>query len=448
MSVYKRHIISFLICLFFGVGWSAMGQAPTITGISAPTGSYKQGDVINITITFSQNVTVTGTPQLTLNIGGSDVVVDYKSGSGSANLVFEYIVLNGHNTAALEYKATNSLVAPGVSFGSPTYINDNMGAVRSVVTFNAGGSGKYVYIGDASSSTPGIHSVNITNPGSPTYDVNSVNNLSITDLTQSATRIWATHNGTIGLGTGFLYGYDIALGSPNSLNYAGRITNNVGGGAGYPYGIDINVVGGVNYYAYVADERGGVIRYNITNPASIGYVNRGATGSGATVALKLTIDGNYAYGAYNAQFRILDISNLGSGVTVVGGETMYAEDVDVSGNYAYVASDTDGLKIVNITDKTNPVVSGTADTGGRAFGVTLSGDYAYVADGTAGLAAVNISNPASPTIDATVALNNVAGTEAYDVAIFENYAYVANEKNLASIPLTLGGLKMAVIMQR
>ena len=166
-----------------------MGQAPTITGISAPTGSYKQGDVINITITFSQNVTVTGTPQLTLNIGGSDVVVDYKSGTGN-QIVFEYTVANGHNTSALEYKATTSLVAPGVSFGSPTYISSvHMSNVRSLATYDAGGSGKYVFVGDVNPSKPGIHSVNITDPTSPTYDVvHSPGALSVNDLTTVPSR--------------------------------------------------------------------------------------------------------------------------------------------------------------------------------------------------------------------------------------------------------------------
>ena len=114
-----------------------MGQAPTITGISAPTGSYKQGDVINITITFSQNVIVTGTPQLTLETGASDAVVDYKSGSGSANLVFEYTVGAGHTAATLDYKATNSLTAP---LGAPVYKNTN-GASYDVAI-----SGNYAYV--------------------------------------------------------------------------------------------------------------------------------------------------------------------------------------------------------------------------------------------------------------------------------------------------------------
>ena len=120
-----------------------MGQAPTITGISAPTGSYKQGDVINITITFSQNVTVTGTPQLTLETGASDAVVDYKSGSGSQNLVFEYTVGAGHTAATLDYKATNSLTAPSVpTLGVPVYENTTGGSYDVAI------SGNYAYVAD------------------------------------------------------------------------------------------------------------------------------------------------------------------------------------------------------------------------------------------------------------------------------------------------------------
>ena len=54
----------------------------TVTSVSstAPNGTYKVGDVIPITVTFSANVTVTGTPQLTLETGSTDVVVDYTSG--------------------------------------------------------------------------------------------------------------------------------------------------------------------------------------------------------------------------------------------------------------------------------------------------------------------------------------------------------------------------------
>ena len=64
--------------------------APTVTGVTASTsdGSYMTGDVVAITIAFSEVVNVTGTPQLTLETGSSDAVVNYSSGIGKYYLIF------------------------------------------------------------------------------------------------------------------------------------------------------------------------------------------------------------------------------------------------------------------------------------------------------------------------------------------------------------------------
>jgi len=43
-------------------------------------------------VTFSEAVTVTGTPQLTLETGATDRVVNYVSGSGTNTLTFNYTV--------------------------------------------------------------------------------------------------------------------------------------------------------------------------------------------------------------------------------------------------------------------------------------------------------------------------------------------------------------------
>ena len=53
-------------------------------------------------------VTVTGTPQLTLNDGAT---VNYASGSGTATLTFSYVVAAGQNTADLDYASTAALGA-------------------------------------------------------------------------------------------------------------------------------------------------------------------------------------------------------------------------------------------------------------------------------------------------------------------------------------------------
>ena len=86
-------------------------SVPTVTGVTSTTNndSYKQGETIAITVAFSEVVNVTGTPQLTLETGGSDAVVNYSSGTGSNTLTFNYTIGAGHTSSDLDYKATSSL---------------------------------------------------------------------------------------------------------------------------------------------------------------------------------------------------------------------------------------------------------------------------------------------------------------------------------------------------
>ena len=65
---------------------------------SKNNGTYTVGEIIDIEITFSELVFVTGTPQLALETGGIDAVVDYFSGSGTITLVFRYTVVAGQNS--------------------------------------------------------------------------------------------------------------------------------------------------------------------------------------------------------------------------------------------------------------------------------------------------------------------------------------------------------------
>ena len=50
-----------------------------------------------MTVTFSETVEVTGTPQLRLEFGGGSRTADYQGGSGTAALVFEYEVADGES---------------------------------------------------------------------------------------------------------------------------------------------------------------------------------------------------------------------------------------------------------------------------------------------------------------------------------------------------------------
>ncbi|MBF0621637.1 MAG: DUF4347 domain-containing protein, partial [Magnetococcales bacterium] len=87
------------------------GVAPTVSSVSATTadGTYGISDTIDITVTFDESVTVTGTPQITLETGTSDAIVDYSSGSGSATLTFQYTVSAGETSSDLDYISTSAL---------------------------------------------------------------------------------------------------------------------------------------------------------------------------------------------------------------------------------------------------------------------------------------------------------------------------------------------------
>ncbi len=86
--------------------------APTVTAVTSTTanGSYGIGSVITITVGWSENVVVTGTPELALNSGGT---ASYASGSGTSTLTFSYTVAAGQNSPKLDYTSTGALSLNG-----------------------------------------------------------------------------------------------------------------------------------------------------------------------------------------------------------------------------------------------------------------------------------------------------------------------------------------------
>jgi hypothetical protein len=100
----------------------------------------------------------------------------------------------------------------------------------------------------------------------------------------------------------------------------------------------------------------------------------------------------------------------------------YSVGVYVSGDCAYVADQTSGLQVINITDPAHPSLAGSYDTPGVAFGVYVSGDCAYVADDTSGLQVINITDPTHPSLAGSY---NTPGF-AYSVYVSGDCAYVAD----------------------
>lgn len=80
-----------------------------ITRVSGVNGVYNDGVSINISVNFSENVTVNGTPAIQLDICGNIRDANYLGGSGTSTLIFCYTVQSGDNTPDLEYKGIDAL---------------------------------------------------------------------------------------------------------------------------------------------------------------------------------------------------------------------------------------------------------------------------------------------------------------------------------------------------
>ena len=76
-------------------------SAVAITGEDGIQNNFLNlGDNVSVTVTFSENSPVTGTPQLTLAVGDDNRTADYtSSGSGATTKVFKYTIQAGDNDA-------------------------------------------------------------------------------------------------------------------------------------------------------------------------------------------------------------------------------------------------------------------------------------------------------------------------------------------------------------
>ena len=101
-------------------------SAPYVSSIGITSdGGYATGETIQVTVTFSKPVTVTGSPQLTLNLGGEERTAGYVSGTGAA-AVFSYTVAAGESDRNGVSIEANSLSLSG---GTIRDTSDNTDAV-------------------------------------------------------------------------------------------------------------------------------------------------------------------------------------------------------------------------------------------------------------------------------------------------------------------------------
>ncbi len=149
---------------------------------------------------------------------------------------------------------------------------------------------------------------------------------------------------------------------------------------------------------------------------------------GSITPFSLQIDDNYAYIAnFRDGLAIADISDPYNPIIVSSygvASTVEIRDIFVRDRIAYLAGYDDGLLLVDISDIDNPVLLSSCSTPGNALGVYVSGDYAYIADDSERISIVDISTPASVTDSSLISGCSTDGI-ADKVLVKNGYAYVA-----------------------
>ncbi len=141
-------------------------------------------------------------------------------------------------------------------------------------------------------------------------------------------------------------------------------------------------------------------------------------------AYDVCVQSNYAYVSDQSfGLRVVDVS-VPTNPMIIGQCQLpyYSMGLCCSDSYVYVAGYTNGLEVVDVTVPTNPVLVGSCDTPGYAYDAAVVGGYAYVADLNYGMQVISITNPANPRI---VGSYNTSGSS-YGIWVSGTNAYVAD----------------------
>jgi hypothetical protein len=141
---------------------------------------------------------------------------------------------------------------------------------------------------------------------------------------------------------------------------------------------------------------------------------------------RILVEGNYAYLGDNG-FAVYDISNPASPNRIDYLSGFNDRNMQKIGNVIFIACrDWGGLKIINVSNPSNPILTGSYDTPYYILSSSILGNYAYVVDLNDGLYILNIANPNNPVLITKITTSD----SPYDVSISGNYAYVANSAGL------------------
>lgn len=191
-------------------------------------------------------------------------------------------------------------------------------------------------------------------------------------------------------------------------------------------------------YAYVTMQGGGLFIYDMSYPPSPALVG---TFVSFNEAYLVAVSGNYAYLAprfgiagSNYRLRIIDVSDPTNPVQVGGLHTtgvIDAWDIVAGDGFVYIADVHNGVFVINVGSPANPFVTSTYIPPGRLpFSIALLDNFLYVGAWAAwnysALEVVNVANPYSPSrVGFRVFTSHFEGSPG-DILIIDDLVYVAD----------------------
>lgn len=136
----------------------------------------------------------------------------------------------------------------------------------------------------------------------------------------------------------------------------------------------------------------------------------------------VAVQGRYAYITDGGSVVVIDVSDPATPKKLGRCEVECGESITVAGQYAYLACDVDGVRIVSVADPTAPKPIGTWKGPANALETVVAGNLAFVTGGEDGveLWIGDISDPAAPKT-----IGRYGDGMSGGVAIQGKYAYVA-----------------------
>lgn len=431
--------------------------APLVTSVSSSTGNgiYKAGDTISIQVTFSENVTVTGTPQLTLETGATDRVVNYTSGSGSNVLTFNYTVQAGDTSADLDYLGNTALTLNG---GTIRDSADNDASLLLAAPGSAGslGANKAIVI-DSAPTLGNLNGDSVAWSGagnSVTLDAGGNATLSDTEL------------GALNGGNGNWAGASLTVQRPTAVA-ADVFDFNTSGALFTVSGSNLQV-GGVTFATF--SNAGGVLTIN--------FINGGTAATTALVndvARHITYRNDTPSGDATVRFSLNDGTSTATANVVVTSDVIYVTSAtdtatidpsngvsfseavaiaaaDATGSQTIIFSGTLAGQTITLAGNLNigesltldaDAASGLVITGGTislGAGTTLtldngSGDTATLASALAGSGALSKIGGGTLILGSTANESGMSGA----ISVKGGTLQISNDDNLSSGTLTLDG---------